>query len=178
MSATRSLCRGAPVPPEERLDDRLGNCVGEPVEHEVNYYRNSATWQSATTPLREESLRPPLSSSVKPAPTVRVELTEPFDTAANKSWCLLFLPRNQGIFPAALPVPSVETRQVTRIPRLAESSSTQTPFLSKIQDYTRVWLGTAYEHVPGSGPLERLRVINNRSANQTIDAGMTDSSPA
>jgi hypothetical protein len=40
------------------------------------------------------------------------------------------------------------------------------PFLSKIfflkiQRDTRTWLGTAYEHVPGSGPLQRLRVINN-----------------
>src|ERR1700675_4384172 len=52
------------------------------------------------------------------------------------------------------------------------------PFLSKIQSDTGVWLGTAYEHVPGSGPLERLRVISNRSANQTSHAGMTDSSPA
>src|ERR1700686_1012798 len=52
------------------------------------------------------------------------------------------------------------------------------PFLSKIQSDTRVWLGTAYEHVPGSGPLQRLRAIHNRSANQTSHAGMTDSSPA
>jgi hypothetical protein len=37
------------------------------------------------------------------------------------------------------------------------------PFLSEIQRDTRVWLGTAYEHVPGSGTLQRLRVINNRS---------------
>src|SRR6266852_754147 len=48
------------------------------------------------------------------------------------------------------------------------------PFLSKIPSDPRVWLGTAYEHVPGSGPLQRLRVINNRSANQTSHAGMTD----
>src|SRR5271156_4033949 len=52
------------------------------------------------------------------------------------------------------------------------------PFLSKIQCDSRVWLGTAYEHVPGDGPLQRLRVINNRSANQTGHAGMTDPSPA
>src|SRR5271169_2922006 len=39
--------------------------------------------------------------------------------------------------------------------------------LLKIQSDTRVWLGTAYEHVPGSGPLQRLRVINNRSVKQT-----------
>src|ERR1700675_4772583 len=52
------------------------------------------------------------------------------------------------------------------------------PFLSKIQSDTRVWPGTAYEHVPGSGPLQRLRVINNGSANQTSHAGMTDSNPA
>src|SRR5271155_3453347 len=52
------------------------------------------------------------------------------------------------------------------------------PFLSKIQSGTRVWLGAAYEHVPGSGPLQRLRVINNRSVNQTSHAGMTDSNPA
>src|SRR6266566_857806 len=52
------------------------------------------------------------------------------------------------------------------------------PFLSKIQSDTRVWLRTAYEHVSGSGPLQRLRVINNQSANQTSHAGMTDSSPA
>jgi hypothetical protein len=50
--------------------------------------------------------------------------------------------------------------------------------LSKIQSDTRVWVGAAYEHVPGSGPLQRLRVINNRSANQTSHAGMTDSGPA
>src|SRR5208283_2957370 len=52
------------------------------------------------------------------------------------------------------------------------------PFLLKLQSDTRAWLGTAYEHVPGSGLLQRLRVINNRSANQTSHAGMTDSSPA
>src|ERR1700691_6205443 len=52
------------------------------------------------------------------------------------------------------------------------------PLLSKIQGDARVWLGTAYEHVPGSGPLQRLRFISNRSANQTRHAGMTDSSPA
>src|SRR5450432_1408069 len=52
------------------------------------------------------------------------------------------------------------------------------PFLSKIQSDTRVWLGTAYERVPRSGPLQRLRVVSNRSANQTSHAGMTDSSPA
>src|SRR5271157_4399488 len=51
-------------------------------------------------------------------------------------------------------------------------------FLSKIQSDTRVWLGAAYEHVPGSGPLQRLRVVSNRSANQTRHAGMTDSRPA
>src|ERR1700687_6143165 len=52
------------------------------------------------------------------------------------------------------------------------------PFLSKIQSDTRVWLGTAYEHVPGSGALQRFGVINNRCAKQTSHAGMTDSSPA
>src|SRR5271155_4639373 len=52
------------------------------------------------------------------------------------------------------------------------------PFLSKIQSDTRIWLGTAYEHVPGSGPFQRLRVINNRSANQASHAGMTDSTSA
>ena len=52
------------------------------------------------------------------------------------------------------------------------------PFLSKIQSDTGVWLGTAYEHVPGSGLLQWLRVINNRSANQASDAGMTDPSAA
>ena len=48
----------------------------------------------------------------------------------------------------------------------------------KIQSDTRVWLGTAYEHVPRSGPLQRLRVVHNRSGNQASHAGMTDSSPA
>src|ERR1700690_2308852 len=48
----------------------------------------------------------------------------------------------------------------------------------KIQGDASVWLGTAYEHVPGSGPLQRLRVIRNRSANKASHAGMTDSSPA
>src|SRR5208337_663713 len=52
------------------------------------------------------------------------------------------------------------------------------PFLSHIQSDTRVWLGTAYEHVPRSGPLERLRVVSNRSINQTSHAGMTDTNPA
>src|ERR1700676_2698685 len=52
------------------------------------------------------------------------------------------------------------------------------PFLSKIQSDTGVWLGTASEHVPGTGLLERLRVISNRSANQTSHAGMTDPRPA
>jgi hypothetical protein len=52
------------------------------------------------------------------------------------------------------------------------------PFLSKIQCDTRVRLGTAYEHVPGSGILQRLRVISNGSADQTSDARMADSCPA
>src|ERR1700688_3469835 len=52
------------------------------------------------------------------------------------------------------------------------------PFLSKIQSDTRVWLGTAYEHVPGSGPLQRLWVVSTRSIDQTSHAGMTDSNPA
>src|SRR5271168_1047345 len=43
------------------------------------------------------------------------------------------------------------------------------PFLSKIQSDTCVWLGTAYEHVPGSGHLQRLWVVSNRSINQTGD---------
>src|SRR4051812_28287042 len=52
------------------------------------------------------------------------------------------------------------------------------PFLSKIQRDTRAWSGTAYEHVTGSGLLQRLRVIDNRSVNQTSHAGMTHSTPA
>src|ERR1700685_1917904 len=48
----------------------------------------------------------------------------------------------------------------------------------KIKSDTRVWLGTAYEHVAGSGPLQRLRIISNRSINQTSHAGMTASNPA
>src|ERR1700683_4136028 len=48
----------------------------------------------------------------------------------------------------------------------------------KIKSDTRVWLGTAYEDVPGSGPLQRLRIINYRSVNQPSHAGMTDSNPA
>jgi hypothetical protein len=51
-------------------------------------------------------------------------------------------------------------------------------FLSKIQSDTRVWLGTAYKHVPGSGSLQRLRIIRNRSVNQTGHAGMADPNPA
>jgi len=50
--------------------------------------------------------------------------------------------------------------------------------ISKIQSNNRGWLGTAYEHVPGSGPFQRFRVVSNRSANQTSHAGMTDSRPA
>src|SRR5579862_2171695 len=52
------------------------------------------------------------------------------------------------------------------------------PFLSKIQSDTCAGMGTAYENVPGSGPLQRLRVIRNRSGNQTSRAGVTDSSTA
>src|ERR1700720_731396 len=52
------------------------------------------------------------------------------------------------------------------------------PFLSKIQSDARVWLGTAYKHVPGSGSLQRCRVVSNRSINQTSQEGMTDSDPA
>src|ERR1700722_12002070 len=52
------------------------------------------------------------------------------------------------------------------------------PFVLKIQSDTRVWLGAADEHVPGSGHVQRLRIINNRSGNQTGHAGVTNSSPA
>src|SRR5580692_12793837 len=48
------------------------------------------------------------------------------------------------------------------------------PFFSKVQNDTRAWLGTTYEHVSGSGSLQRLRVTNNRSANQTGHAGMAN----
>src|SRR5580700_10957416 len=40
---------------------------------------------------------------------------------------LLFLPCNRGIFHTAMLVPPVETREVTRIPCLAESRSAQLP---------------------------------------------------
>src|SRR5271169_6338106 len=61
---------------------------------------------------------------------------------------------------------------------ISERMTLLLPILSKIQSDTCVWLGAAYEHVPGSGPLQRLRVITNCSANQTSHAGMTHSSPA
>lgn len=48
----------------------------------------------------------------------------------------------------------------------------------KVQSDIRLWLGTAQEHVPGSGLLERFRVINNRSGDQTRHAGVTDPRPA
>src|SRR5579864_7590947 len=51
-------------------------------------------------------------------------------------------------------------------------------FLFKVQNDTRFRLGTAHEQAPRSGPLRRIRVISNRSANQTLYAGMTDSSSA
>src|ERR1700751_5106194 len=50
--------------------------------------------------------------------------------------------------------------------------------LSKIQSDTRVWLGTAYEHVPRGGPLQRFRVVSDRSGNQTSHARVAGSSPA
>src|ERR1700735_4541197 len=46
----------------------------------------------------------------------------------------LFLPYNRGIFLARLLVPPVKTREVTRIPCLAESRSTQVPVWA---DFTR-----------------------------------------
>ena len=49
---------------------------------------------------------------------------------------------------------------------------------SKIRGDTRACLGSAHEHVPGSAPLQRFRVINNRSANQTSHTGMAHSAPA
>src|SRR5215471_12873157 len=52
------------------------------------------------------------------------------------------------------------------------------PVLSKIQSDSRVRLGTTYEHISGSGSLQRLRVISNRSVNQASHAGMTHSRPA
>jgi hypothetical protein len=52
-------------------------------------------------------------------------------------------------------------------PRALPQNSKYPTLPSKIQSDTRAWLGAAYEHVPRSGPLQRLRVISNRSANQT-----------
>src|SRR5208282_2912278 len=46
----------------------------------------------------------------------------------------LFLPHNRGIFHTGPLVPPVETREVTRIPRLTESRSTQIPVWA---DFTR-----------------------------------------
>ena len=49
----------------------------------------------------------------------------------------------------------------------ASSAIVRVPFsvLSKIERDGRAWLGTANQQIPGSGPVQRLRVINNRSAN-------------
>ena len=47
---------------------------------------------------------------------------------------VLFLPYNRGIFQAGLLVPPVETREVTCIPCLSESRSTQIPVWA---DFTR-----------------------------------------
>src|SRR5277367_1431048 len=50
-----------------------------------------------------------------------------FVSAPSVKGALLFLPRNRGIFHTGMLVPPVETREVTRIPCLAESRSTQIP---------------------------------------------------
>src|SRR5580692_6545838 len=60
---------------------------------------------------------------------------ELFDRAVDRRWWLhLFLPYPRGIFLTGLLVPPVETREVTRIPCLAESRSTQIPVWA---DFTR-----------------------------------------
>src|SRR5580658_4095613 len=71
-----------------------------------------------------------------------------------------------------MPPGTISERMIGLLPFLSKI------FVLKIKGDTRVWLGTAYEHVPGGGPLQRLRIINNRSGNQTRHAGVTDSSPA
>src|SRR5277367_487454 len=50
-----------------------------------------------------------------------------FVSAPSVKGALLFLPRNRGIFHTGMLIPPVETREVTRIPCLAESRSTQIP---------------------------------------------------
>ena len=62
--------------------------------------------------------------------------------------------------------------------RISERMIEVLPFPSKVQSDARLWLRTAYEHVPGSRSLQRFRVINNGPSNQTSYAGMTNSSPA
>src|SRR5277367_4369242 len=57
-----------------------------------------------------------------------------FVSAPSVKGALLFLPRNRGIFHTGMLVPPVETREVTRIPCLAESRSTQIPVWA---DFTR-----------------------------------------
>src|SRR5271165_2831421 len=76
-----------------------------------------------------------------------------------------------------MPPGTISERMIGLLSFLAKSYRISQIF-SKIQSDTCVGLGTAYEHVPGSGLLQRLRVINYRSANQASHAGMTDSSPA
>src|ERR1700757_4689068 len=51
-----------------------------------------------------------------------------FSTALSRTSMIgLFFPYHRGIFHTGLLVPTVETREVTRIPRLAESRSAQIP---------------------------------------------------
>src|SRR5580692_5507888 len=71
-----------------------------------------------------------------------------------------------------MPPGTISERMIELLPFLSKI------FISKIQSDTRAWLGTAHEHVPWSGPLQRLRIINNRSVNQTCHTGMTNSNPA
>jgi hypothetical protein len=46
-------------------------------------------------------------------------------------------------------------------------------FLSKMQSDTRVWLGTAYEPVPGNRPFQRLRVTSEDTKHLDDGIGLT-----
>jgi hypothetical protein len=80
-----------------------------------------------------------------------------------------------------MPPDTISERMIRLLPVLSNIFSNRSSvkdLLSKIQSDTRVWLGTAYEHVPRGGPLQRLRVVRDRSGNQTSHASVADSSPA
>src|ERR1700679_1590426 len=75
----------------------------------------------------------------------------------------LFVPCNRGIFRTGLLVPPVETREVTRIPRLAESRSTQIPVWVDFTRHDAQIVPKIYDRRAAPEPVAVIDAVNHET---------------